>query len=57
MNRKWRVTTTKSKKRWVAWRVRSKKKSGVVFDTWKEAVTYALLSAKTDYIMSLVKIR
>jgi len=28
--------------RWVAWRSGSKRKTGEVFDTWKQAVIYAI---------------
>lgn len=53
--RKWRVERTKSKRRWVAWRIHSKKKSGVVFDTWLGAFTYARLMVYVDYRMQGAK--
>lgn len=45
---KWRVQTTKSKLRWVAWRVRKKRRTGRVFETWRDAVTYALCMCECD---------
>lgn len=40
---KWLVKRCKKPStRWVAWRVKSKRKTGVVFDTWKQAFTYAI---------------
>ena len=48
MNFKWRVEKTRSKHRWVAWRLRQKRKSGKVFDTWRQAVRYAYLMSWVD---------
>ena len=45
---KWRVASTKSKKRWVAWRVRQKRKTGRVFDSWAKAIAYACCMWELD---------
>lgn len=48
MNKRWRVTKTKSKLRWVAWRVRQKRKTGKIFTDWESAVTYAICMFECD---------
>lgn len=48
MNNKWRVEKTRSKLRWVAWRVRQKRKTGKVFETWQHAFMYACAMFEVD---------
>ena len=45
---KWQVRRTKSKLRWATWKAHSKRKTGVVFDTWREAVIYATCQVKCE---------
>lgn len=49
---KWKVAITKSKgkpvKRWAAWRLSNKRKSGKIFDTWNEAIFYATVMSYLD---------
>jgi hypothetical protein len=45
---KWQVRPTKSKKRWVAWRTRQKRRTGKVFESWDQAVAYALCMWECD---------
>ena len=53
---KWRVQKCKPPStRWVAIRIQQKLKSGVVFTTWAEAVTYARLMYVVDSTLSSVK--
>jgi hypothetical protein len=48
MRGKWRVEKTRSKLRWVAWRVRQKKRTGKVFETWQHAFMYACAMFEVD---------
>lgn len=55
---KWRVQKCKNPSfRWVAWRGKQKKKTGVVFDTWLEAITFAILRQELDYKMECLRTR
>lgn len=52
---KWRVQKCKRPSpRWVAWKMRSKKRTGEIFDSQLEAVTYALLRQEVDAKMRIV---
>jgi hypothetical protein len=55
VNHKWLVTKTRSGRRWVAWRRRQKRKTGRVFDTWLEAVTFAVCMYSVDSRMRLME--
>lgn len=45
---KWRVTTTKSKKQWLAWKLRHRKHTLRLFDTWEVAFAYAICMCEID---------
>lgn len=53
---RWRVERTKTKLRWVAWRLGSKRKTGRVFMDWSCAVEFANFSAYLDRKFGVVKL-
>ena len=55
---KWRVKKCKNPStRWVAWRVRQKKRTGEIFDSWVEAMAYALGRQELDFKLRQLKRR